>query len=85
MIRKDQAYLIENIVDDDQSIDLEDDCILEAEEETIQKKDLKDIVVEVTQSNIGEFTQCDVVMPLIGHDVRMPTHQGLLQIFVDIM
>ena len=24
-------------------------------------------------------------MPLIGHDVRMPTHQGLQQILVDIM
>jgi len=43
------------------------------------------MVVEVTAENIGEFSLSDVVMPLIGHDVRMPTHQGLEHILVAIL
>jgi hypothetical protein len=39
----------------------------------------------VTENNISEFKLSDVVMPLIGHDVRLPSHQGLQQILIEIM
>ena len=47
VIRKDQAHLIDNIVEDE-SIDLEEEGVAEAEEEVKQQKNPKDIVIEVT-------------------------------------
>ena len=84
VIRKEQAHLIDNVVEDE-SINLDDEGVAEVEEEVKLPKDPKDLVIEVTADNISEFSLSDVVMPLIGHDVRMPTHQGLQQILVDIM
>ena len=84
VIRKEQAHLIDNIVEDEE-VDLEEEAGQDAEQEDKPKKDPKDIVIEVTAENISEFQLSDVVMPLVGHDVRLPSHQGLLQIFVDIM
>ena len=43
------------------------------------------MVVEVTHENIKEFQLSDIVMPMIGHDVRLPTNRDLQQIIVDIM
>ena len=83
VIKKEQAHLIDNIVED-HSAEIED----EGEVDDIdlnQKTDHKELVIEVTDENISEFELSDVVMPMIGHDVRLPSHQGLQQIFVDIM
>lgn len=72
VIKKEQAHLIDNIVED-QSLDIEDEG--EADDIDInQKKDHKELVIEVTKENISEFELSDVVMPMIGHDVRLPSH-----------
>ena len=54
MIRKEQAHLIDNIVEDEE-VDLEEEAGQDAEQEDKPKKDPKDIVIEVTAENISEF------------------------------
>lgn len=84
-IRKEQAHLIDNVADD-----LPEDAELEEENsdegnKAPQKKDLKHLVVDITEANIHEFTINDVVMPMVGHDVRLPSNKELEAIIVDIM
>jgi len=45
----------------------------------------KDAVVDVTEENISQFTIDDVVLPVVGHEVRLPVHAEMQQIIVDIM
>lgn len=42
-------------------------------------------VIEVTEENIGEFTIADVVMPMIGHSIRLPKHPELAQIYTELL
>ena len=75
VIRKEQAHLIDNIVDEVPE-DLEDEEP-EAEETVKEQRNNKDLVIEVTAENISEFQFSDVVMPLIGYDVRLPANEEL--------
>lgn len=40
---------------------------------------------EVTKSNIHQYTLEDVVFPIIGHSVRMPSNPEMYKIVDDIM
>lgn len=75
VIRKEQAHLIDNIVDEVPE-DLEDEEP-EVEEAVKEQRNHKDLVIEVTAENISEFQFSDVVMPLIGYDVRLPANEEL--------
>jgi len=45
----------------------------------------KDLVVDVTAENIGDFTMQHVVLPIVGPCVRLPTHPEMAQIMLDIL
>jgi tRNA pseudouridine13 synthase len=45
----------------------------------------KDAVVDVTEENINQFTIDDVVLPVVGHEVRLPANAEMQKILVDIM
>ena len=62
-IRKDVAHLIDNVCEIDQD---------QEEQETQHIRQTKNLVVDVTEQNINEFSIFDVVMPLMGHEVRLP-------------
>jgi hypothetical protein len=68
-IRKDQAHLIDNFGED-----LPDD---EAEEVKEESRETKNLVIDITESNIHEFSLFEVVMPLIGHEIRLPANKDL--------
>jgi len=68
--------LIDNIIED-LSVDVDEEAEIDREDDKKQIKDHKDLVLEVTDQNINQFTIQDVVMPMIGHDVRLPSHEGL--------
>lgn len=42
-------------------------------------------MIEVTAENIGNYTIEDVVLPIVGHKVKMPTHPEISKIISDIM
>jgi len=42
-------------------------------------------MVEVTESNINDYTLFDVVFPIIGHEVKMPANPEMNKIVKDIM
>jgi len=42
-------------------------------------------ILEVTEANIAEYTIEDVVMPMIGHEVRLPPNAELAQIYQDLL
>ena len=48
-------------------------------------KQKKDPVIDVTEDNINSYTIEDVVMPMIGHDIRMPKNEELGQIYTEIL
>ena len=68
--------MIDNIIED-LSVDVDKEAEIDREDDKKQIKDHKDLVLEVTDQNINQFTIQDVVMPMIGHDVRLPSHEGL--------
>lgn len=39
----------------------------------------------MTEENIKEFTIDDIVLPVVGHEVRLPLHAEMQKIMVDIM
>ena len=49
------------------------------------RKDHRDLVVDVTEENIHQFSIQQVVMPLIGYDTRLPANSDLAKIIVDVM
>jgi len=76
-IRKEQAHLIDNAGDelenaDDGAVDEE-----EAEDDEAEKqvKDHRNLVIEVTNENISEFTLNEVVMPMVGYDIKLPANE----------
>ena len=42
-------------------------------------------MVEVTEANIGEYTLDDVIFPIIGYLVKMPSNPEMWKIVDDIM
>jgi len=42
-------------------------------------------MIEVTEGNISNFTINDVIMPIIGHKVKLPKNEQLRQIYEKIM
>jgi hypothetical protein len=42
-------------------------------------------MIEVTEENIGNYTIEDVIMPIIGHKVKLPSHPEMRKIIEDIM
>ena len=42
-------------------------------------------LLEVTKSNIDQYTLDDVVFPIIGYSVRMPSNPEMRKIVDDIM
>lgn len=44
----------------------------------------KDMIV-VTQENINNFNIEDVVLPIVGHKIKMPENEEICQIITDIM
>ena len=42
-------------------------------------------MIEVTSANINDFTILDVVFPIIGHSVSLPSNQEMNKIIKDIM
>ena len=78
-IPKEMAHLIEMEVVDEE-VEADD------EEELVQpRKDHRDLVVDVTEDNIHEFSISQIVMPLVGYDVRMPKNMELAKIITDVM
>lgn len=69
VVKKGAAHLIDN---QDVEADAEEANEEGDKEEETEKKEPKDIFIDVTEENIGEFTIYDVVMPLVGHSIRMP-------------
>jgi len=59
------------------SVDVDEEAEVDRDDDKKQIKDHKDLVLEVTDQNINQFSIQDVVMPMIGHDVRLPSHEGL--------
>jgi hypothetical protein len=41
------------------------------------KGDQANIVVEVSEQNLAEFTLNDIVMPMIGYDTKLPSNEDL--------
>ena len=76
-IRKEQAYLLDNLAAQDDGAAAQDS---DNEEEAQPKKtggDPSDYIVDVTAENLHEFTLYEVVMPMVGHDTKMPQNPDL--------
>jgi tRNA(Glu) U13 pseudouridine synthase TruD len=42
-------------------------------------------MIEVTEENKGQYALEDVIMPLIGHKVKMPSNPEMKQLYETIM
>ena len=42
-------------------------------------------MISITEANISEYSIEDVVMPMIGHNTRLPENEELRQIILDIL
>ena len=87
VIRKEKAHLVDNELAEEGA-----DPILEEEpEETnlhpLDSKAAKliDLIEFVTLENIKEFALTDVLMPVIGHDVKMPKNDEINQIYNELL
>lgn len=86
VVQKENADLIENEIEIEAGeADNDDKAAEESKEETKEKPRVVNPVIDVTEENIGEYTIEDVVMPMVGHDVRMPKNEELLRIIHDLL
>ena len=84
-IRKEQAHLIDNVCDDlPEGGDADEDPVEEGNE-VPKERETKNLVVDITEQNIHEFSLFEVVMPMIGHEIRLPANKDLQEIFSEIM
>ena len=88
VVKGEDADLLDNVDDegeviDDQAEDQKTEGAAAAEESKEPASTEKGAsrrtspVIEVTEENIAEFTIADVVMPMIGHNIRLPKHPEL--------
>lgn len=71
VIRKEQAHLIEAGIEDNVISDAED-------EETPEVKPVAtNLILDVTEENIHEFSIHEVVMPMVGYQTKMPQNADL--------
>ncbi len=54
-------------------------------EEKKGDKSIEDALIEVTVDNIHKYSIKDVVMPICGFSTRLPAHEELRKIILDIM
>jgi hypothetical protein len=57
----------------------------EKKEEKKGDKSIEDALIEVTVDNIHKYSIKDVVMPICGFRTRLPAHEELRKIILDIM
>jgi len=75
-IKKEQAHLIDNVLDElPDGVDDEEDP--DEGNEAPREREGKNLVVDVTEENIHEFSLFEVVMPMIGHEIRLPANKDL--------
>lgn len=83
VVQKENADLIENDMELEAGEANEED---KAEGEEVKEKPrVVNPVVDVTEENIADYTIEDVVMPMVGHDIRMPKNEDLVKIIHDLM
>ena len=46
---------------------------------------IKSPVIDVTEENIADYTIEDVVMPLVGNDIRMPRNADIAAIYHELL
>ena len=69
-------------VDEDEQQDDEEENAHPAESKAAK---LSDLIEYVTVDNLKDFSLNDVVMPMLGHDVKLPKNDDLLTIFSEIL
>ena len=57
----------------------------EVKDENAEAAGIGSAVIDVTEANIGDYTIDDVVMPMVGHQVRIPTNADLAKIYADLL
>jgi tRNA pseudouridine13 synthase len=99
VVQKDQAHLLENedveeiveveAVKDAVAVDnpyaKDDEEELNDEKDAQSKTKKSDLVIEVTEDNLSEYSIYDVVMPMVGPSVRMPSNPDVKKIILDIL
>jgi len=80
-IRKEKAHLVDNELVEDgvepiEEEEKEENANLHPAESKAAK--LSDSLEFITEDNLKDFTLGDIVMPMIGHDVRMPKNEDLI-------
>lgn len=81
VVERENADLIENEIIDEVALD-EDDV---EEEESKDQKRVASPVIDVTEQNISQYTIQDVVMPMVGNNVKMPKNEELTKIISDLL
>lgn len=82
VVERENADLIENEIIDEVALDDDDDV---EEEESKDQKRVTSPVIDVTEQNIGQYTIQDVVMPMVGNNVKMPKNEELTKIISDLL
>ena len=82
MVQREVAHLIDN-----QEVEVAEKSDEEEAEPELEKETAKvqDLVLEITAENLKNFSIYDVVMPLPGHSIKMPTNPDIVSIYADLL
>lgn len=83
VVKKENADLLEEVALEEAGADNKEE---EGQTNAAEAKNVQEsAMIEVTEANIAEYTIEDVVMPMVGHSVRMPPNSDLATIYADLL
>ena len=78
VVKKENADVIEEVQEVEEANE-------EEEQDTNKNGGLDSAVIVVTEANLADYAIEDVVMPMVGHSIRMPPNADLAAIYADLL
>ena len=79
VVKKENADVIEEVQE------VEEANEEEGQEDTNKNGGMDSAVIVVTEANLADYAIEDVVMPMVGHSIRMPPNADLAAIYADLL
>ena len=78
VVKKENADVIEEVQEVEEANE-------EEGEDTNKNGGMDSAVIVVTEANLADYAIEDVVMPMVGHSIRMPPNADLAAIYADLL
>jgi len=78
VVKKENADVIEEVQEVEEANE-------EEGQDTNKNGGMDSAVIVVTEANLADYAIEDVVMPMVGHSIRMPPNADLAAIYADLL